>query len=151
MAITSGSRVFRAATVRLEGVRLTLDRDDELGNDWQYFGSSFGQHVKDTLHSEEAVRVLLLTDALEEDRQVVVVVELCHVDLPVDAVEGGPVDRRDWEVAPVVKSAEVGRLNTARVLGACTGLLGGRLRLRREKGSCLPSSAETLPCVSYFI
>ena len=39
------------------------------------------KHVENTLHGEEAVRLLLLAQAVEEDGEVVVVVELLDVDL----------------------------------------------------------------------
>ena len=61
---------------------LTLDRNNELGNDGEDFSLTLGKEVEDTLHSEEAVRVLFLTDTLHENRQVVMIVELLHFDLP---------------------------------------------------------------------
>ena len=39
-----------------------------------------------TLDGEEAVWLLLLADALHEDGQVVMVVQLIHIDLPCDLV-----------------------------------------------------------------
>ena len=66
------------------------------------------------MDGEETVGVLFLTDALEKDGQVVMVVELCDVDLPVDAVVGGAVDRSDWQISSVVETAEVSRRHRLR-------------------------------------
>lgn len=81
MPITSGSRVFRAAAVN----SLTLDGDDQLGDHRQNLGSSLLQQIKDPLNRQKSIRVLLFSEALEEDRKVVVIVELSDVDLPSDS------------------------------------------------------------------
>jgi hypothetical protein len=65
---------------------LTFDGDDELGNDWEHLGTSLLEHVEDSLHGQESVWVLLFSDALEEDGQVVVVVQLLDFHFPVDFV-----------------------------------------------------------------
>ena len=57
-------------------VERRLDRDDQLRDDGQDLGAAVLEHVEDALHREEAVRLLLLAQAVEEDRQVVVVVSL---------------------------------------------------------------------------
>jgi len=83
--------VLRAAAKKMGSVKrdaLTLDRDDKLGDDGEDLGATLLEHVKDTLDGEESVGILLLTDALEEDGEVMMVVELHHVDLPVDFVLG---------------------------------------------------------------
>ena len=49
-------------------LKLTLDRNDELWNNWEYLSTAFFEHIKDTLHGEESVWVLLLTDTFKEDR-----------------------------------------------------------------------------------
>jgi hypothetical protein len=46
---------------------LTLDGDDELGDDRENLSTTLLKHVEDTLDGEESVRILLLTDALEEN------------------------------------------------------------------------------------
>lgn len=145
------SRVFKAATQQfyLREILHTFDRDNQLRNDGQDFSTTFLKHVKDTLHSEEAVGILLLANPLEEDRQVVVVVELCDVDLPEDAVVGRSVDRGDREVTSVVKTAEVGRVDLASVLGVGTGLLGGRLDRRCQKRSGFATVADSFSDESY--
>ena len=82
MAMISGSLVFRAATLVNNGT-LTFDGDDQLGNHGQHLGSSLLKHVEYSLNSKESVWVLLLSDALEEDGQVVVVVKLLDFNFPV--------------------------------------------------------------------
>ena len=46
---------------------LTLDGDDELRDDGEDLSTALLKHVEDTLDGEESVRILLLTDALEEN------------------------------------------------------------------------------------
>jgi len=62
-------------------LRLTLDGDDELGNDGLDLGPSVVQQVVDSLAGEELVGMSGLTQAVEEQRQVVVVVQLLHLHL----------------------------------------------------------------------
>ena len=67
---------------------LTFDGNNELRNDWEYLGSSLLKHIEHTLHCQKSVWVLLLSDTLEEDGQVMMVVQLLDFDLPVDLVLG---------------------------------------------------------------
>jgi hypothetical protein len=142
MATISGSRVFRAATkLKLTALELTFNRNDELGDDGENLGSALLEHVKDTLHGQEAVRVLLLADALEEDGQVVVVVELLDLNLPVDAELGAVLDG-DGEVSAVVETTELRRGDRATVESAGLGLLRSGLFLGLVQADHL--AAETL-------
>lgn len=54
----SGSRVLRAAELT---IGFTFDGDNELGNDWQYFGSSLFEKVVGPQNSEESIWVDLLS------------------------------------------------------------------------------------------
>lgn len=125
----SGSRVLRAAvcmcvcTVQRvsavaaagaqsqvgKSVCATLDRNNELWDGGQDLDRAALQQVQRALHGEEAVRLLLLTQAIKEDGQVVMVVELLTVDLPADVVARGRVLHANRQVAPVVEAAELGR------------------------------------------
>ncbi len=69
MEMMSLSLVFRAA-IRGGVTRyiFTLNGNNQLGNDWQHFGTSLLEHIENSLHSEESVWVLLLSDSFEEDR-----------------------------------------------------------------------------------
>jgi hypothetical protein len=120
---------------------LTLDRDDQLGDDREHLSSTLLKHVEDTLNREEAVRVLLLADALEEDGQVVMVVELLDHNLPVDT-ELRAMLNGNGEVAAVIETTELGGRNGSVVEGTGPGLLSGRLVLRLEEAGRL--SSETL-------
>ena len=84
---------------------LTLDWNNELRNNWKYLSTSLFEHIKDTLHCEEPVWVLLLSDALEEDGQVMMVVKLLNFNLPVDLVLRAMLNG-NWEIASVVESSE---------------------------------------------
>ena len=102
----SGSRVFRAADsyknydldhqFKLKArwlnseteCILTLNRDDELRDDGEDLGLAVHEQIANTLDGKESVRILFLTDALHEDRQVVMVVQLAHLNLPGNLVGG---------------------------------------------------------------
>lgn len=112
MAIISESRVFKAAkkgtrrVIQILNILLTLDWDDELWDDWKDLGSALFEHIEHSLHREESVWILLLSDTLEEDWQVVMVVELSNINLPVDSVLGSVLNG-DWKISTVVESAEL--------------------------------------------
>jgi hypothetical protein len=51
MAMISGSLVFRAAINVVNGWEiLTFDGDDQLGNDWEYLGTSLFKHIEYSLN-----------------------------------------------------------------------------------------------------
>jgi len=87
-------------------IKLTLNWDDQLGNDGEDLGTTLLEHVEDTLHSKEAVGVLLFADAFEEDRQVMMIIKLHNIDLPLDLVLGSVLNR-DGQVATVVEATEL--------------------------------------------
>lgn len=60
---------------------LTLDGDDELRHDGEDFGAAVLQHVVDPLPRQDLVRVSGLAQAVEEERQEVVVVQLVDLHL----------------------------------------------------------------------
>lgn len=60
---------------------LTLDGDDELWNDRQYFGATVFQHVMDTLPGKELIGMSSLTQSIKEERQIVMVVQLLYFNL----------------------------------------------------------------------
>ena len=71
---------------------LTLDGNDELRDDGEYLGLAVGEQVVHALDRQEPVWVLLLADALHEDWQVVMVVELLDLNLPCDPVGEAVLD-----------------------------------------------------------
>lgn len=64
--------------------RLTLDGDDELRDDGQDLGAAVLQHVMDSLAGQDLVRMGGLAQAVEEQRQEVVVVQLVDFHLRVE-------------------------------------------------------------------
>ena len=61
--------------------RQTFDRQNKLRDYWQNLCATMLEQVKNALHRQETVRILLLPQAIEEDREVVVVVQLLDLDL----------------------------------------------------------------------
>lgn len=114
-----------------------------MGDDGEHLGAALLEHVEDALHGEEPVRVLLLADALEEDGQVVMVVQLLDLYLPVDAILGAVLDG-DGEVAAVVETTEFRGWDRAVVEGTCDGLLGCGLLLGLVKANGLAAEAFSL-------
>jgi len=89
----------------IAGVQGGLDWDDQLRDDWEHLGATFLEHVERSLYGEEPVWVLLLTDTLEEDWKVVVVVQGHNVDLPEELV-GGTVVNSNREISSVIETSE---------------------------------------------
>jgi len=123
------------------GVQGSLDRDNELGNNGEHFGTALLEHVEDALHGEEAVGVLLLTDAFEEDGQVVMVVELHNVDLPLDFVLRAMLDG-DGEISTVVETTELRGHDGAAAHGTSAGLLDSSDFLGLEEGASLATNTH---------
>ena len=96
---------------------LTLNGNNKLRNNWKDFSTTFLQHIEDTLHSQESVWVLLLSDTLEENWQVMVVVELLDLNLPVYAVLWAVLNS-NWQVTSVVESSEFTWWDVSLVEGA---------------------------------
>jgi len=122
---------------------LTLYGDDQLGDNGQDFGTAFLEHVENALDGQEAVGVLFLTNALEENGEVVVVVKLHDVDLPLDFVLGAVLDG-DGQVASVVETPELAGGDWSALGSACNGLLGGRGFLGGLKRGGLSTDAVAL-------
>jgi len=125
------------------GVQSSLDGDNQLGNDGEHLGAAFLKHVEDALHSEEAVGVLLLTDSLEEDGQVVMVVELHDIDLPLDLVLRAVLNG-DRQVTTVVEAAEFARHDGAALDSTSDGRRFNRLFLGLVEGRSFSSDALAL-------
>jgi len=64
------------------------------------------EHVEGALDREEAVRLLLLAQAVAEDGEVVVVVELLNVHLPLNLIADARVLDRDGKVSALVEPTE---------------------------------------------
>lgn len=124
----SGSRVFKAAKrVRVKWVNrfLTLNRDDQLGNNWKDLSATLLKHVEDTLDGEESVWVLLFTDTLKEDWEIMMIVELLDLHFPVDA-ELRTVLNGNREISAVVESTELRRWNASVIESTSNWFLSSR-------------------------
>ena len=77
-----------------------------MGNNGKDLGSTLLEHIKDTLNGKESVGFDLLTDTFEENREVMMVVELSDIDFPVDLVLGSVIDS-DGEISSVVEASEL--------------------------------------------
>ena len=87
-------------------MKLTLDRDDELRNNWKHLCSTLLKHVESSLDREESVWLLLFADSFKEDWEVVMVVKRHYVDFPEEFVLWAVVDG-DREISSVVETAEL--------------------------------------------
>ena len=105
MAMISGSLVFNAAIPLILNY-LTFDGDDELRDDWEHLGSSLLQHVENSLHCQESIWILLLSDSFKEDGQVMMVIELSDFDFPVNPVLRSMLNC-NREISSVVEPSEL--------------------------------------------
>ena len=124
----SGSRVFKAAKrVRVKWVNrfLTLNRDDQLGNNWKDLSATLLKHVEDTLDGEESVWILLFTDTLKEDWEIMMIVELLDLHFPVDAELRTVLDG-NREISAVVESTELRRWNASVIESTSNWFLSSR-------------------------
>ena len=121
---------------------LTLDGDNKLGDDGENLSTTLLKHVEDTLDCEESVRILLLTDALEENGQIMMIVELLNLNLPVDAVLGTMLDS-NGKVTAVIETAELAGRDGSVVEGTSSGLLRCRPVLGLEEADCAATDTLT--------
>ena len=80
------------------------------------------EEVKDTLAGEEAVGLLLLTDALHEDGEVVMVVELGNFDFPCNLVRGSVLNL-NGEISAVIETTELTGWDNSSLYGVSLGSL----------------------------
>lgn len=102
-----------------------------MGDYWQNFVVANFEHVLHALYSQKAIWVLLLSDTIEENWEVVMVIELLHVNLPANYVLDTLVLHLDWKITAVVKGAEnrvwrIGPLLESTSLGGARKLFRGR-------------------------
>ena len=95
------------------------------------------------MHGEESVWVLLLTDALEEDGEVMMVVERHDVNLPEELVGGTVVDG-NGKISSVVETSEFRGWDGSSPGGAGLGLLNGSLLLWLGQRGVLSSKTSSL-------
>ena len=148
----STSRVFKATiryrhgqVIQIRGCQdqksLTLDGDDELRDNREDLSTTLLEHVKDTLDGEESVWVLLFTNTLEENRKVMMVVELLDLNFPVNSVLRTMLNG-NREISTVVETTELTCRNGTIIESSSLGLLRCRLVLRLKETDC--AATETL-------
>ena len=115
----------------VSGVKGSLDGDDQLWDNWKHLGSTLVEHVEDSLNGKESVWVLLLSDSLEEDGEVVMVVKLLNFYFPVNFILGSMLNG-NRQISPVVESSEFTGWNLSPPVGSSNWLLRSGLVLRFE-------------------
>merc|ERR1719473_1372129 len=91
-------------------VQRNLQRDNELRDDRQDLGAArpaLLQKVVHPLDGKEAIRVLLFADTVQEDRKVMVIIKLIHVNLPSKAIADAGVLDLNGQIPAVIKLAEL--------------------------------------------
>ena len=151
--IISESLVFKAAismSIRDIKVEITLDWDDELGNNWENLGTTLVKHVENTLDGKESVWILLFSDTLEENGEIMMVVELLNFDFPVDSVLW-TMFNGNWEVTSVVESSELTGWDVSLIESSSLWLLWGGSFLWLIQTSGLTSETFSLFQDCYII
>ena len=78
------------------------------------------------MDGKESVGVLLLTDALHEDGEVMMVVKFVHLNLPCNLV-GRTMLNLNGEISTVIEAAELGRSDLSLLVSASFGGKNSRL------------------------
>jgi hypothetical protein len=95
-----------ADDIWVTSVKRSFDGDDQLWDNWEYFVPTLIQHIKHALDRQKPVWVLLLTNPIKEDWEVVMVVQLLNWDLPQDLVARSGMHDLNRKVASVVETTE---------------------------------------------
>jgi hypothetical protein len=95
---------------------LTFNGNDQLGNHRQDLVASLLQHFVHTHDAQEAVRVELFTDTIEENGQVMVVVQFFTRNFPDNLVANTSVVDFNGQVSAVIESSEFRLGNVTLVL-----------------------------------
>ena len=98
---------------------LTFNGDDQLGNHRQDLVASLLQHFVHTHDAQEAVRVVLFTDTIKENGQVMVVVQFFTRNFPHNLVADTRVVDFNGQVSTVIESAEFRLGNVTLILSVC--------------------------------
>ena len=132
-----------ADDVGVSCVESRLDGDDQLWDNGQHSWASVFQQLEDALNGQESVGVLFLTEPFEEDRQVVVIVELTkiHVVNPLEPASRAGMLNDDGKISSIVVSSELRDLDSSLPLGTSSRLVGRRSLLLLVEGEGFSSNA----------
>ena len=95
-------------------------------NDGEDLGVSVLEEIENTLDGKESVGVLLLTDALHEDGEVMMVVKFVHLNLPCNLVWRSMLNL-NGQVSTIIEAAELRRCNLSSFDSASFGSKHSRL------------------------
>ena len=129
--------------VAVTSVQSGLDGDDELRDNGQHLRATVLQHIKHTLDGEETVGIHLFANALEENGQVVMIIELLDLNLPPNLVLRAVLDS-NGEISAIVEETELTDGDLTSGDSTSNGLLNGRLFLGLEKRRALATETVTL-------
>jgi len=124
-------------------VQGSLNRDNQLWNDWEDLGTSDFEEIEDTLDGKESVGINLFADTLEENGEIVMVVELLSVDFPTDFILR-TVFNCNGEVTSVVEESKLAHRDLSAVDGASSWFLRNRLLLGLVERSRLATKSIAL-------
>jgi len=93
--------------LRVSRVQGSLDRNDQLGDGGKNLLLTVLEQIVAALDGQKVVRFVFLSQSIEEDREVVMVVELVDVNLPVNFVSGSLVSQSDGQISSIVESSEL--------------------------------------------
>lgn len=105
--------------IRMTCIQGGFNGDDQLGNHRQDLVASLLQHFVHTHDAQEAVRVVLFTDTIEENGQVMVVVQFFTRNFPHNLVADTRVVDFNGQVSTVIESAEFRLGNVTLILSVC--------------------------------
>ena len=74
-------------------------------DNWKHFCATLFKHIEDSLHGKEPIWVLLLTNSLKENGEVMMVIEGHDVDLPEDSVLRAVVNA-NGQISSIVETTE---------------------------------------------
>jgi len=121
-----------------------LDWDNELWDDWEDLGTTLLKHIEDTVHGQESVWIHFLSDTLEEDWQVMMVIELLDLDLPINLVLWTKMLNCNGQITAIVEKSELTHWDLSPAGCASYWLLGLWLKLWHIQASALSTETVTL-------
>jgi len=125
-------------------VQCRLYWDNKLWDDWKHLGTALFEHIEYTLHGQESVWIHFLSDTLEEDWQVMMVIELLDLDLPVDLVLWRVMLNCHWQVAAIVEETELAHWDLSSTSSTGNWLLYSWSLLWHVQTNALAAEAITL-------
>jgi hypothetical protein len=105
----------------VSGVQSSFDWNNQLWNDWKNLGSTLFKHIENTLDSEESVWINLFSNALKENWEIMMVVELLNINFPIDFILRSMLNSY-WKISSVVEKSEFTYWNLSAVYSTSSWL-----------------------------